>query len=459
VVRHVVVLGAGISGLATAWFLKKKLGASVSLTIVEKSPRVGGWIQTQQKEEFLFEQGPRSCRSSGTGRQTLELVEALGLQNQIIGAHPSARKRFLFCEQQLQPLPRHLLTLPFSSLMKGWKASLWRDWSASGGEKEDESIYSFFSRHLNPKWIDRFIDPFVSGIYAGDIHKLSIKSCFPLFAEWEQKHGSLLKGAWYHPKRSPPPTSFVSEWEKTSLFSFKGGMQVLPKTIAKQLEGNIRFNCSGQSINKQEEGILIKLDNGEELKADHVIAALPAEALACLFTSHHNSIATSLHSLSTATVCVVNLGYRKNVLKRQGFGYLIPFQEGESILGCVWDSCVFPQQNEQADITGLTIMMGGTQHPEIGEWPETQILQVACSALERHLGIKVPPDIFSIKWARHAIPQYEVGHRTLIFRLKKQMNDWPHLTLTGPFFHGVSVNDCIAEAHQLAQRLMSEWKG
>ncbi|WP_068469084.1 protoporphyrinogen oxidase [Candidatus Protochlamydia phocaeensis] len=448
--RQIIILGAGISGLATAWFLKKQLGAEANLTVLEKNSRIGGWIQSAQVDGFLFEQGPRSCRSRGAGRKTLELVEALGLHKQIVTAHPAARDRFLYWKGRLQALPRHPFACLFSPLMKGWMRTLWRDLKAARGRGDDESIYSFFNRHLDPAWTDRLIDPFVSGIYAGDLNKLSIKSCFPLLDKWEQEQGSLLKAAWRHPKRPPSSSAFVRALERSSLFSFQDGLETLPRALAAQLEGTIRLNCGAQSLALNKNGVKIKLENGEELEADQLISTLPAQPLSSLLSASLPTLSAVLHRLNYATVFVVNLGYRQKVLKQEGFGYLIPFQEGEPVLGCVWDSCVFPQQNRQEGETRLTVMIGGTRHPLPAAQSDSDLLQLALSALERHLHITQSPDSFSIKSACQAIPQYEVGHQEWIHHAKEQMSAWPHVVLSGTPFHGVSVNDCIAEAEQVA---------
>ena len=191
--RRIAILGAGICGLAIAWHLKQ-LDPKLQLTLIEKSDRAGGWIQTVQMDGFLFDQGPKSIRTRGAGVETLRLIQSLGLEGQVIVPSKDAASRFVYDGKGLQALPKHLYQIPAHPLTSGWIKALWRDWQAPKREVEDESISAFFSRRIGEEWVDRLIDPFVLGIFAGDCRRLSLKSCFPQFDEWEREEGSLFRG-------------------------------------------------------------------------------------------------------------------------------------------------------------------------------------------------------------------------------------------------------------------------
>lgn len=426
--RKIVILGAGISGLTSAWNIRKQMGSEVLITILEKSHRVGGWIQTIHKDGFLFEQGPRSCRSKGTGTETLKLIEDLGLQDQVIVADSSARFRYLYTDHKLQKLPYNLTSFLFSPLMKGVIPALWNEWRTVPGTG-DETIYDFISRRFSSHVAQQLIDPVVTGIYAGDIRQLSIRSCFPLLSNLEQKYGSVLKGLLFGKKIKTQLSPFIRNVQKSPIFSLKGGMESLTKELERQLKDSIRLNCYAEKFEYAEDGVTIKLNNGTTLQADHVISTLPREEL------HY------------ATVAVVNFGYRGQVLKERGFGYLIPSNENESILGCVWDSSVFPTQNNLGT-TVLSVMMGGIHHPEIVNQSEDECIRIALESLKRHLGIYVEPDVVAFKLAKHAIPQYSVGHIALTEDLRGELSS--RLTWIGTAFGGVSVNDCVASGIGLA---------
>lgn len=449
--RHIVILGAGISGLSCAWFLKKKWGSEVSLTILERSACVGGWIQTVEQDGFLFEQGPHSCRPQGQGMHTLQLIEELGLQKHVIPGDPSARMRYLYTQQKLHRLPSHLFSFLLSPFAKEILSALWHDWRTPKQERADETIYDFIARRLSPKLADQFVDPLVSGIYAGDIRKLSIKACFPLLYELEQEHGSLIKGLLKRKKTSVSTNLFSRSLQKLPVFSFKKGMSTLIHALESQLEGSIRLNCAPQALHVQREGVTLVLPNQEIMHADHLIVAVPARALGGLLESYDSDLARQLCSIPHASVMVVNLGYSLPVLKQKGFGYLIPSHENEPVLGCIWHSSVFPQQNRDPKETRLTVMLGGTHHPEIESLTEQEGLSLALESVNKQLNISIFPDAVRIKLAKQAIPQYEVGYQDFLSRLRSKIAAFSsHLTVIGHAFDGVSLNDCIAHAKKTA---------
>ncbi len=415
---RIVVLGAGISGLSAAWFLKQKHGKLVDITLIEKNGRPGGLIQSVQQDGFLFEKGPRSCRTKGNGRATLELIEQLGLQNEVIPAHPSALKRYLFENGQLKQLRTSSL------LFSGLKA-LWQDWRMPAGPDRDQTISEFFKRRIGLEWTERFIDPLVNGIYAGDINTLSVKSCFPRYFQWEQQYGSLLKGALKQKRKSPSATPFVSRMEKTPIFSFKHGMETLPLALAGQLDADILYHSEIVEISSDK----VVLKNGRTVAADLVISSLPAE------------------EIEYATVGVVNLGYRSKVINQAGFGYLIARREKEQILGCVFDSSVFPRNTDE---TCLTIMLGGALHQEVSAWNHEKCLFTAQEAARRHLGIQIAPDKYSISIAKRAIPQFQVGHSQWVDEAKKEKGVYR----IGSSISGVAINDCIVYAKNLADDIV-----
>lgn len=436
--KNIVIIGAGISGLSCAWFLKKRWKEEVNITILEKSSRTGGWIQTIQQDGFLFEQGPRSCRTKGSGQATLELVEELGLQNQLIASDSSAQFRYVYVNHRLEKVPSHFWEFCRSPLLKGIIPAIIRDLTVFKGHLPDESLYAFMTRRFNAQLAERLVDPLVSGIYAGDIRKLSLQSCFPLLHQWEQQHRSVIVGALKH-RSQPSVNPFIAQWQKQNIFSFKQGMETLPAALAHQTEADIRLKCTVNKLIFNAEGISVLFNQNESIEADHVISTLPAFTLASLIPA----LSSVCNRIPYASVAVINVGYDRPVLKQKGFGYLVPSQEKEAILGCVWDSCVFPQQNQTLNETRLTLMMGGMHHADLINHEE-QCKQKALNSLAKHLNIEEDPKTIQIKMARQAIPQYEVGYQAILDEIKTRLNQLsPHLTLSGTF-QGVAVNDCIA---------------
>lgn len=450
---HIVILGAGISGLATAWYLKKSLGRHVRVTLLEKNQRVGGWIQTTQTKGFLFEQGARSCRSQANGCETLALVEALGLQDQLLLPHQNARNRYIYDGERLRRMPRKLWEIPFNPLTKGWIKALWQDWRMPKGGSDDESIHTFFSRRLGLSWAENLIDPIVMGIYAGDCRSLSLKSCFPLFDRWVQQHGSLLRGAWNDRSSVAVQSPFVKSMRRFPLFSFKEGMETLPRALGEQLKESLLLGQYVSNLDFKGEWIEVGLEQGKKIKADYLISTLPTSALSLLIKDSP-LLANRLQELKYTTVVIVNMGFDSSVLPLEGFGYLIPSKYNSPVLGCVWDSSIFPQQNEEINQTRLTLMMGGSHHPEVEEMSEEEIIEYALHHLHQHLDIRVGPQVIQIKKAQQAIPQYHVGYDAWKRAFQAEFSLFsPRLILSGNAWTGVSINDCIGAARSLSHKL------
>jgi oxygen-dependent protoporphyrinogen oxidase len=438
---HVLIIGGGVSGLSTAYFLQEAAQDQVALTVLEQAPRLGGWIETLNEEGFLFEQGPRGCRPRDAGLETLALADRLGLREAIIPASADAQRRFLYLNGRLRGLPqsvKDVCTSPFvwPALLRMVAEPLYRP-----GKSEDESIASFASRRLGRYTAENFLDPMTLGIYGGDIHTLSMRSCYTRLWDMEQEHGSLLKALWQRRHRRPAE---VPEWmqplQSAGLFSFRKGMQQLIDGLEKHLQPS-SIHCSTPVLSLQRDGVqwLAKTAR-RQFRADAVVCAVAPQLLARLIDLPllGQQEALSLHT--------VNLAWRKRVSVPHGFGYLVPSKEGSQVLGMVWDSETFPQQN-QGEETRVTVMLRGDCVDPLGS---------ALEALNAHIGLSIPPDYVQTRLAQEAIPQYKVGHHRWLEALRHELTaQFPGLSLVGNAYEGVGVNDCVVQAKSEAARL---WK-
>ncbi len=383
----IIIIGAGISGLAAGWFHKQK---GHDVTILEKSARPGGWIRSSCEEGFLFEQGPRGFRPAGKGKRTLELVKELGLEKELVAADRAARKRYVAMKGRLRPFSPPLL------LRLGALRAFVRDRCTPPTTADDETIADFCARRFNRKLTTWLVDPLVKGIFCGEAEELSMRSCFPRVWEADKKGSvtrNLSKG-----KEKPP----------ASLYSFREGMETLPKRLAELLEENIQYETP-----------ITDLDN---LEADRVIAAVPAYAL------------TDRHPFIYASMTAVSLGWNGNLLPKKGYGFLIPSAEKENILGMTWDSDIFPEQNN-GEQTRVCVMIKGEA-----------TLEEALRAVKKYVGIDRAPDAHVITHATEAIPQYLFGHHKRLDYFKKQFD----CELIGNNYTGVGINDCIEAAWKSA---------
>lgn len=438
---RIIVLGAGITGLSTAYFLEQRLNKA-EVVLIEKQPRTGGWLRTTHKDGFLFESGPRSFRTSGHGNNVLELIRAVGLGNDLIGCSVAAKKRYVWHNDALHSAPTSIWQLLTSPLTRDLIPALIAEPFKKQGSK-DESVYDFIERRFSKEVATRLIDPLTACIYGGDIHALSIKACFPQLKEWEEEHGSLLLAGLKQlfRKRTPSKTSF-------SLAALKKGMESLPQAITRQLKGKVLLSQEAMTIESHKQAIGVKLADGSVLEADAVVSTLPPQSLAQLTDYTEDG-------LPSASIAVVNVGWNQQTLKEQGFGCVFPSRSQSPLLGIVWDSSAFPQQNNHSQQTRLTLMLGGIHYPEVMELSEEKLISLSAKLLNQHLAIAKSPDATLCFRAHKAIPQYLIGHHERALQWKNQLaQKYPRLFVTGTPWDGVAVGACVTNAKQIAESVV-----
>lgn len=393
--KKIVIAGGGISGLSARYFLSKRY-PHAEITLYEKSERLGGCIESSCSPYF-FERGPRTFKVSRAG-DLLALVKELGLESELLYSDKSAHNRYLYRKGKLHKIGLSSL-LPFLP-------HLISEWNKPQGLGEDESIATFVTRRLGKEVAETLFDPLTQGIFAGDIHHLSIKACFPELKRMEEKEGSITQGLL---KKKRVKT-------EKGLVTLKRGLQVLIERLVEKGRGKIHLNTPLTSLDYEQ-----------------VVLALPAGGAAPFFKGDRN-IETFFSAIEEKTVHVVNVVYSQPVLKRKGFGYLVPSSEQENIMGVVFDSSIFPEQNREKE-ERLTVML------------KEGHINTALEALKRHLGIhETPLSVFHRAWEK-GIPQYGVGHLKRVEAFEKHLKkQYPHVRCIGNFLRGVSINHCIAQA-------------
>jgi oxygen-dependent protoporphyrinogen oxidase len=401
----ILILGGGISGLSAAWYLRKK-HPKANIALLEKSESLGGFLQTREKDGSLFEMGPRTFVVSRSP-SLLRLIEEVGLKDELLFSDPNASQRFLWHQGSLRPVKAFMgMALP----------GLIREFFISKKICEDESIYAYAKRRLNCKIGETLLDPVTLGIYAGDIRKLSLRSCFPFLYDLEQKGHSLLRAILTRGKKDG------------RLFTLERGLASLICSMQKQMGIEIAFNCPVSGISK--EGVVA--GNGF-WEADQIISALPGPVL--------GKITKSWENFPTRSIWVVNVGFKEDVLKRKGFGYLSPTKEQEQVLGMVWDSSIFPRRGGSYQ-TIITAMVRVSKNQRV----EDEVIH----ALQKHLGCVDKPDLLEAHLAEEAIPQFEIGYAKRLAEMTAALKEkCPKLSLIGNYIEGVSVDACIRQARTL----------
>jgi len=429
--KRILILGAGVSGLSAAWELAKN--SQYECTILEKDPQVGGKMGSKEKR-FLIEKGPRVFKTSRNS-DFLEVVRELDFSSSLIPSSRDANVRYLYVDGKLQKMPTGLISLFFSPLCRPLFLALFKEMKVPANTK-DETVWDFACRRFNQKTAECFFDALLLGIYAGDIKKLSVESCFSILKKWERENGSIVKGVISSFGKKKPKSSF-----KGDLFSFKGGSGAFIKEWASKMPFPIHYNEEVTSLKKEGNKWIAKSLN-HSWEGDEVILTTPSFVSAKLLKEGAPKSAEVLDSIPYEDLTTIQLGWAGDVLPISAFGYLVPTVEKEPVLGVLFDSKMFTQKN-----TLITVMTRGVSHSD------EALRRIAKRVSISHLKIPKEPDHFSYNKIKWAIPQYHLGHKEKVESLLisvKQEAEGVHLV--GNYLEGSSINDCIKNAREKVQR-------
>ncbi|HXU21907.1 MAG TPA: protoporphyrinogen oxidase [Verrucomicrobiae bacterium] len=448
---QVVVIGGGISGLACALRLQQ-LGAPV--TLLEANDHPGGLIGSVERDGFLFESGPQSFQGTET---LLGLIRDLGIEKDLCKADPRA-PRFVLRHGRLRKIPMAPQGILTSSLLG--VGSRWRIVSEGLGRTappdEEESVAQFVRRKFGHEILEYLVSPFVSGVYAGDPEKLSMRAAFPSLEEWEQQYGSVLRGAMKSrpakgARQGPPP-----------LCSFQHGMGVLTEAMFAKLGANAKSGARVEAMTRAEQGFQIQVTQSgrsEQMNARAVVLATPAYVASHIAAPLSAKAAQILSGIAYAPVAVVAAGYhnRQSPATLSGFGVLIPRSEKYRTLGIVWNSSLFPNRAPQGQMT-ITSILGGATDSAIIEKSEEEITAIAVHEHSKILRIEGSPIISAIWKYPRALPQYNLGHAHAVREIREVERAIPGLYFAGNYLEGPSIGKCVEQGFHTAGAVRGDLK-
>lgn len=448
----IVVLGAGISGLATAYWLDNQ---GYDIKILEAKNEPGGSMESREEDGFLIDYGP----NSGLYTTPLigQLVNELGLEEQFMYANDKGNKRYIFRNDELHALPTNPVAFLKTGLFsKKAKARLLIE--PFIGRSEDgyyQSISDFVIRRLGREFLDYAINPFVSGVYAGNPDILSVKSAFPKLYRLEEVYGGLIKGFF---KGARERKKRKEESKQTArMFSFKSGMQTLPRAIADRLNSKIIYNCTVENVNKSGNGYDVsftRMNSPDKIFAHIVLSAIPAYQAGLVFGNKDKETLKHFNEIYYPPVKVLYLGYKKEDVGREldGFGFLVPAIENKSFLGAIWSSVLFSDRaNDKYAV--FTLFIGGARSPEIFNENNEKLIEKVIKEFNVIMGIRNVPVLVKEKMWSKAIPQYNIGHIEHERFFKDYETGNPGIFLSGNYRGGVAVGDCIINSELTANRI------
>jgi len=447
-----VIIGAGISGLVVAHRLKKMGRNSL---LIENGARVGGVIQSRDAEGFLIECGPNSLRGA---HEFLDLVEELNLTGELITADPRA-PAYVYAGGRLHTVPMSPPALVKTKLIStsAKLRLLGEPFVKARHESGEESIASFVRRRLGDEILERLVEPFLSGVYAGDAKELSVQACFPKLAEFEAAAGGILRGALRAAKQSRREAqSQKRSLRPYRLCSFRHGLSALPEALSKSLGDSLltRARIIGIDKNLSTSRFEIRIERQGEIKtinSSALVISTPAYVAAHLLDSVAPEIAAGAAEIPYVSIASVPLAYRAEQVARRldGFGFLAPRGEGLRTLGSIWNSSLFAGRAPEGWVC-MTNFIGGATDTEAVKLGDEELIRVVHNDLSKVLGISGEPRRLPITRYERAIPQYTLGHATRVERIESELRNTPGLWIAGNYLRGISLGDCIKQAERVA---------
>jgi oxygen-dependent protoporphyrinogen oxidase len=454
----VAVIGAGITGLTTAFRLRQN---NVAVTVHEKSDRVGGAIRSIRHEGFLAEFGPNTILE--TSPKITALVRDAGLQARRLDPDPGASNRYLARARQALAMPLSplgMMTTPLFSFRA--KLGVLREpFVPPRRDGVEETVAQFVERRLGREFLDRAVDALVGGIYAGDPAKLSISQALPKLHALEQRYGSLIMGQIFGAGERKRRGEIAKD--RAPKFSFDEGLQVLPDTLAGHLGDAVRYGAevirlergaSGWTVVFRQDGRLHQSRHASVVFAGTAAALATLEIVDATGTTPRRLETSVFSTVRYPPVASVVLGFRREDVRHplDGFGILVPRQEGFRILGTLFSSSLFPNRAPRG-YTVLTTYVGGERAPELADRPEEDLVEMTCADLRELLGVRGEPVFRHCVLYPHAIPQYNLGYGRIRKRLTELEATAPGLFFAGHYRDGVSLGDSIISGVNVSERI------
>ena len=471
--KRVVIIGGGIAGLSTAYFLMEEAKAHnqpLHCAVLEAQPQWGGKISTTRVDGLIVEGGPDSFLSIKPS--ALELCEKLGLGSELINTNPGHNQTFAYSRGRLREFPQGLVSMVptkvgplFKSGLVSWSgiARMAGDWFVPAREsgKPEESLAAFFTRRFGQEAFERLIEPLVAGIYAGDAAELSVAATFPQFVDLENKYGGLIKGVLAQQKTRTVPSQRTGA--ARSLFvTLKDGLSDLITRLVEELQKQGVRLLSGKAVeqisfaNSVDGGKVWKvaLTDREVLESDGLVLATPAFVSGRLLQSVNPQVAELLFKIPYASTATVSLAFSKGDVEPylNGFGFVVPRIEGRQLIAATWSSVKWEGRADPHESL-IRCYVGGRGRESILELNDDGIVATVRRELQDLVGIDAKPlSAHVFRWEQ-AMPQYVIGHRQRVQAIRQSLAPNPGLYVTGAAYEGLGIPDCIRDGKGTAKAL------
>ncbi len=449
--RHTIIIGGGITGLAAAYSLQKESHGAIAVTLIEGSQRLGGKIMTARAGGFLVEGGPDSFLARKT--VTLDLCRELGLEDQLQPARAGKFPTYVWSGGRLHPLPMGVRPMVGSRLISlAGKLRMAAEVLIPPRELDgDESVASFVRRRFGSEMLVKLAGPLMGGIYAADPERLSLGSTFSFLQVMEKKYGSVLRG-WKKARGG-------SKGGRSMFLTLRGGLLQLAEALETAIgPGVVERGVQVAAVLPQQGRYEVVLEDGRSLTADDVVFATPAYVTADLVEYIDTALAEHLRAIRYVTTATVSLGFREQDVPRalDGFGFVVPRMEQRRINACTWTSTKFEGRAPDGHVL-MRVFVGGAGAEAFAELTDDALVALARQEVDAAMNIGAEPVMAKVfRWTK-GNPQYEVGHRGRVEEIEALAAKHRGLYLAGAAYHGAGIPDCIENAQAVVRQLVGKY--
>jgi oxygen-dependent protoporphyrinogen oxidase len=473
--KRAIIIGGGISGLSTAYYLREKAlraRSGIEVMLIEKERTFGGCIVTEKADGFVIEGGPDCFLSEKPW--TIRLCEDLGLAHRLLCTNEENRRVFILSRGKLHELPEGFMLMIPTSFAPFLKSSLI---SLPGKLRmavdlflprkrsaEEESLAQFVRRRLGKEALEKIAEPLVAGIHAGTPETMSLISTFPRFIQMEEEYRSLILGMMARKRKARQFTQKRSGPKRTMFMTLVGGMMELTDELRTRLDERsllshkkvVRIRRPGGDNDFPHHPTYeVHVEGGETLRADCVILATPVHVTAGLLKEMDETLSEVLFSIPSVSTATISLAYRGKEIHHplKGFGFVVPRTEKRKIMASTWTSTKFSHRSPPGYVL-LRAFVGGAQNEDLLKVDDERMMDMVRGELRDIMGITADPILTRIyRWDK-SMPQYRLGHAQKLTQLEEWLLRHPGCYITGCAYRGIGISDCINDGEITAEKTL-----